>query len=62
MTLSLEIVVPGPKADFIFAAISPCFAKISAARSRQPFIPASSAPARNQPTEIGEEHYIKGMS
>jgi hypothetical protein len=31
-----EIVVPGPKADFIFAAISPCFAKISAARSRQP--------------------------
>ena len=33
--------VPGPKADFIFAAISPCFAKISAAPSRQPFIPAS---------------------
>ena len=35
--------VPGPKADFIFAAISPCFAKISAVLPRQPFIPASSA-------------------
>ena len=35
---------PGPRADFIFAAISPCFAKISAVRSRQPFIPASFAP------------------
>ena len=38
------IVVPGPQADFIFAAILPCFAKISAACPRQPFIPASSAP------------------
>ena len=35
---------PGPGADFIFAAISLCFVKISAARQRQPFIPASSAP------------------
>ena len=35
---------PGPGADFIFTAISLCFVKISAARSRQPFIPASSAP------------------
>jgi len=33
-----------PGADFIFAAILPCFVKISAARPRQPFIPASSAP------------------
>ena len=27
--------VPGPGADFIFAAISPCFVKISAERLRQ---------------------------
>ena len=33
-----------PGADFIFAAISLCFVKISAAHSRQPFISASSAP------------------
>ena len=38
--------VPGPGADFIFAAISPCFAKISAARSRQPFILFSFAPTK----------------
>ena len=36
--------VPGPKADFIFAAIEPCSVKTSAACSRQPFIPAASAP------------------
>ena len=33
-----ESEVPGPEADFIFAAISPCFVKIPAARSRQPCI------------------------
>ena len=45
--------VPGPKADFIFAAMSPCFAKISAARSRQPFIPASSAPPETSRRKSG---------
>ena len=35
---------PGPRANFIFAAFPPRFCDISAARPRQPFIPASSAP------------------
>ena len=38
----------GPGADFIFAAISPCFAKISAVHPRQPFIPSSSAPREDE--------------
>ena len=39
----------GPGADFIFDAISRCSAQISAAYPRQPFIPASSAPAQHPP-------------
>ena len=47
--------VPGPKADFIFTAIEPCFANISAARSRQPFIPASSvAASHGRNADIGQ--------
>ena len=34
----------GPRTELHFAAIEPCSAKTSAARSRQPFIPASFAP------------------
>ena len=34
----------GPRSGLHFAAIEPCSAKTSAARPRQPFIPASSAP------------------
>ena len=46
---------PGPGANFIFAAIEPCSAKISAARSRQPFIPASSvAASHGRNADIGQ--------
>ena len=36
----------GPRSELHFAAIEPCSAKTSAARSRQPFIPASSISSR----------------
>ena len=45
--------VPGPEANFIFAAIAPCSAKISAARSRQPFIPASFATGKMPVVPVG---------
>ena len=46
---------PGPGANFIFGAISPCFAKISSACSRQPFIPASSdAASHGRSADIGQ--------
>lgn len=38
----------GPGADFIFAAILPCFVEISATRSRQPFIPAPPETSRKK--------------
>ena len=52
---------PGPGADFIFAAILPCFAKISAARSRQPFIPAASAPPEYERVEGLELDSVGGV-
>ena len=56
-----ESKVPGPGADFIFAALVHWPAKTSAARPRQPFIPASSAPHEADARRIRDANKWSGQ-